>query len=191
MTKSYDDIERYYQIFTSLDERNDEIIRYICAALVVVGKHYLDTGHRKRALELFNNAGITSAGRIKVLREIIVALVSKDLITEAEKYLKRFPADTQGEADYLAVSVLIREKGISSQSVLDDGRKYIKDGIHDPVIYQVLIRLSIKHGLSDYAENLRDDAIKRWENMKPEFEAAFQAESGTDSSQPPPESKAS
>ena len=41
MTESYEDIEAYYRIFTMIDTRNDELVKYICSSFIVTGRYYL------------------------------------------------------------------------------------------------------------------------------------------------------
>ncbi|MBI3543681.1 MAG: hypothetical protein HY075_10455 [Deltaproteobacteria bacterium] len=79
----YEDIEKYYSVFTNLDDRDETLIKYVCAALVVCGKYYLSTklGHT-RALELFRKAAVTASGRLNILKEIILALLEYRLVRE-------------------------------------------------------------------------------------------------------------
>ncbi|OFZ22278.1 MAG: hypothetical protein A2X94_02170 [Bdellovibrionales bacterium GWB1_55_8] len=162
ITRSYDDIEGYYQAFTGLDHRNDEIVRYICAALVVCGKYYLSTGSQSRALSLFQKAAVTGTGRTKILREAITTLLEFQLVQEASTYLGRFPPDTQSGVDYLASEYMIANQRSTPGMVIEKGRKLIKQGAHDPTIYKILIHRSRQAGLAEAAESLIRDALERF-----------------------------
>lgn len=166
MTKNYDDIERYYQIFTSIDARNDELIRYVCAALVVCGKFYLQANFPSRALELFKKAAATGSGRTKIIRELIQALCEFDMHKEAKEFLSRFPAETHKQADYLASEYLVSERSMESALLVDKGRKLIKEGIEDLMIYRVLIRHSVAVGLKDAADELIRTASTKWGDIQ-------------------------
>ena len=168
-TGNYQDVERYYQIFTKIDDRNDEIIKYICAALVVCGKHYLNSNYPGRALELFQKAAVSASGRTKVLREIISALVDRGMIGETDAYMKRFPGDTRGAADYLTCQMLITDKTGAATVVVEKARQIISKGVHDPMIYKILIRRSMEVGLRPAAEELIRAASTKWPNEKAEF----------------------
>jgi two-component system, chemotaxis family, chemotaxis protein CheY len=168
LTASYDDVERYYQVFTQIDERNEEMIKYVCAALVVCGKYYLQKSAASRALELFQKAAVTSSGRARVLREIIGALVETGMAQDAVEFLKRFPAETHAGPDYQAMALLIAEASGAGR-ILDRGRAILASGVQDPVIYQVLIRESLKAGMQGAVEDLVREASGKW----PEMAGAF------------------
>lgn len=169
MTQSYEDIERYYQIFIDLDARNEELIKYICAALVVCGKFYLQKNFGTRATELFQKAAVTAGGRTKILREIVLALAQHELTKDALEFLKRFPPQSHTGVDYITCELLAND-GINPPALtIDAGRKIIAQDIHDPSIYKVLVKRSIETGLNDYAENLKSEGVKRWPNMRDEF----------------------
>lgn len=164
-TKNYDDIESYYQTFTNMDQRSEEIIRYVCASLVVCGKYYLAKNFNNRGLALFQKAAATGTGRPRILREIIMALIAFQLIKEAADYLKKFPAEVREQADFLVCDyVLFDQTGQTSQMV-ERGRQLIQKGIHDVIIYYILIRRSIEGGLADAAEDLCQEGRKRWPEL--------------------------
>lgn len=173
MTQSYEDIERYYQTFCNIDQRDDSLIKYVCAALVVCGKYYLQTKVPSRALELFQKAAITASGRTKILREIITSLAAYDFEKEGQEFLKRFPPETQSQVDYLAMQYLILDKGGARGVIIESGRKLIQKDIHDPLIYKILIKRSVEAGFKDSAESFMREAEKRWAPLKAEFEDAF------------------
>jgi CheY-like chemotaxis protein len=171
ITKSYDDVEKYYQVFTRIDERNDEIINYITAALVVCGKYYLSTGSRARGLELFTKAAITANGRVKILKEIVLALCDASMAKDAQPYLARFPAEQQSGGLYLALELLILEVGgAPGGQILDRGRSLLGRGLEDPILYRVLIRTARRENLGENAEQLRAQAIAKWPELEAELE---------------------
>lgn len=158
VTGSYEDIEKYYQVFTNIDQRNEEIIRYVCAALVVCGKFYLKSNARGRALELFEKAALTATHKTKVLRELILALIEHDLYKEADVHLHRFPAASQKGEDYLICQYLISNQSFSTSAMIETGRKLIKSGIKDPLVYKTLLFHTAKAGFQEAAESLAKEA---------------------------------
>ncbi|MDR3606370.1 MAG: response regulator [Oligoflexia bacterium] len=162
VTNNYDDIEGYYRIFTQLDQRTDELIRYICSALAVTGKYYLSTGVRSRAIELFDKVAVSCAGRIQFMRYAVETMVQYECGKEASGFLKKFPPETRGKPDYLIAELLVDGLTKPSGVVIQKARDLIKNGIEQPVIYRTLIRHSAMSGLIDSAENLAQAAIKKW-----------------------------
>jgi DNA-binding NarL/FixJ family response regulator len=162
MTKSYEDVERYYQSFIDLDARNDELVRYICAALVVCGKYYISTNNPSRGMELFRKASITGTGKVKILREIIMALAENEMLKDAREYLSRFPLEIQSGPDYQAMSYLVGSDSQPTTLTISLGRELVSKGVFDPVIHQVLIKKSIQEGYKDSAEELIREGLKKW-----------------------------
>lgn len=171
ITQSYDDVERYYQVFTRIDERSEETIKYICAALVVCGKYYLQKKIPSRAQELFTKAAATASGRGKILKEIILPMLEYGMAKEAETYLKRFPPDQQSGVDFLALDFLIKDKIADNPSLsIALGRALISKEIAEPNMYETLIKRHIEGGLFDAAQSLIDQALKKWPDEKRRFD---------------------
>lgn len=176
MTKSYEDVERYYQVFTKIEGRTEETIKYICAALVVCGKYYLATSHMTRALELFQKAAITAGGRVKILQEIVLALSNEGLAKEATEYMKRFPPETRNQAVYLALDLMLFDRsGAARGVIIDRGRQLLAKEIRDPLIYEIVIRRSKEAGLMPAVEMHLDEATKVYPAEKARFVKASQA----------------
>jgi two-component system chemotaxis response regulator CheY len=176
MTQSFGDIETYYKIFTSFDDRNEEMIKYICASLVVCGKFFLKAENKARALEMFEKAAITSAGRTKILREVIQALAEFKLTEYAEVYMNRFPSASRTSTDYLAATLAISDSTDPKGIVVEKGRKLLADGHHDPLIYRILIRRLLEAGKKAEAEDLRKNAIEKFPEQKAAFEKLSEAQ---------------
>jgi CheY-like chemotaxis protein len=162
VTKNYDDVERYYQVFTSIDQRTDELIKHMCAALVVCGKYYLKNNLPTRALEVFNKAAITAAGRPKILREIVLPLIDVDRLKEAREALKRFPPELQATADYLTLDFLIRNKTEPREVMVEYGRKLISTGTEDSLLFQAMIKRLLEVGHQEQAMELVIKGKKLW-----------------------------
>ncbi len=173
MTGSYEDIEKYYQSFTSLDQRDDMLVRYVCAALVVCGKYYLKNNHGRRALELFEKAGVASAGRTRILREIIVSLLEFELANEAQKFLARFPTKTEKDVDFHACDYMVSARLVAPALSVEKGRKLISQGLEDPEIHRTLIEASVKANLVDAAGTLSKEAEKKWPKQAKLFQGAL------------------
>lgn len=172
MTQNYEDLEGYYQTFTNLDERNEELIRYVCAGLVICGKFYLQRKITSRAVELFNKAAVTGFRQIKILREVVVSLIEYDLYDYAEKFLKRFPPEAQHGNDYRMLELLTTAPKLDSSAIVDSARQLIQKGVQDPQIYKLLIANCVKSGMSTAADRHLEEALSRWPEQEKEFRQA-------------------
>jgi tetratricopeptide (TPR) repeat protein len=175
MTESYEDIEAYYRIFTMIENRNDELVRYICSALIVTGRYYFMNKYNTRALELVEKAAVSSAGKTSFLRYAIELLVEFDKHEEAKGMLKRFPPDQQKGADYQSMDLLIARKSLDTGVLLQKGREVLKSGVESPVIYEIMIEASTKAGLGDTAEELYRVASKRYPDHAGKFKSLMGA----------------
>jgi tetratricopeptide (TPR) repeat protein len=174
MTQSYDDIEKYYSIFTGLDDRNPEMIRYVCAALIVCGKYYLQRNIRSRALDLFQKATATSSASPKILREIITALIEHKLIKQAQEFFNRFTPKQQLELDYKVMQIALFEAEENPGKAVDLGRALINDGKQDPLLYEIVARCLMKAHLAPAAEQIVHSATQLWPKQSDRFKKLLQ-----------------
>jgi len=178
MTGEYEDIERYYLMFMTLDQRNETLIRYTTAALVVCGKYYLDSNQGAgKALDIFNKAAVTSMGSPRVLSEIIPVLIENNLPEEAEKFLKRFPPETHKGKEFQVMNFLILNGKSAPSLVVEQGRRLLAQGIEDPRLYEVMIKRSVEANLGAAAEDLVRSAVAKYPAKKELFESLLKRSS--------------
>jgi len=173
MNEAYEDIERYYALFTKLDQRNEMLTRYVTAALIVCGKYYLARRANGRAVELFNRAMATGARNPRLLKEMISSLLQYDLVAEATHFFRAWPPEAQGAGDYRAMKYAIEDRQLTDGTSIAHGRDLIHDGVKELVVYSILIRRSASVGYTDHAEQLLAEAIKLWPDKEPELRQVF------------------
>lgn len=109
-TANFNDMQMYYDIYTSLDEREQSLTNYIGAGMYIAGKHNLISNSPDVALQYFDNIAVSCSEFTKFPRAIISLLVQHGMVSEAEKYLSRFSADTKEHEDFLISDYLIASK---------------------------------------------------------------------------------
>ncbi len=122
-TENFQDMEFYYEIFTSLDERSATVKNYIGAGLYVSGKHCMMQKDFETAALYFDHIAVSCSEFTKFIRAIIKVLVEFDQGLEAEKFLTRFPVTAYEEEDYLVSDFLITSK------LAQDPHKIVKVGM--------------------------------------------------------------
>lgn len=177
VTKSYDDVESYYQSFKNIDERNEEMVRYVCAALVVVGRYYLQRGFKTRAHELLQGAVATSGASPRMLKEIIALLLDFHLAQQAKEYLARFRSEHQGGIEYAVSQLGIMDHLDPPSRTVAAGKAMLDKNLHDPALYKILIRRSAQAGLRTAADDLIHHGALKWPELKAELQAAATAPS--------------
>jgi CheY-like chemotaxis protein len=171
MTRSIEDMEKYYQIFTNIEIRSEELTRYICAGLIVCGRYYLKTGSKVRAVDLFTKTAVSGAGNVKFLKEIVCSLVEYKCYKDAESFLARFPSHAQSGLEFYSSQYYLDSKQKPPTFVVEQGRQLLKDDRHDPLIYECLIRASMMAKLEDHSQTLVAEASKRWPEQSCHFAA--------------------
>jgi tetratricopeptide (TPR) repeat protein len=159
-TKHFEDVDQFYQEFRKIDERNDELVRSVCAALIVCGKHFLENGDAKTGLDLIHKASISAAGRHFILKKAIDTLVFHDQLEDAKGVLKRFASPTEEDPHYAVASLTIAKKELKPEFTAMRGQDLLKKGILELEIYQITIESLEKYGLKERADELREKAVR-------------------------------
>jgi CheY-like chemotaxis protein len=146
-TKNFEDMNFYYEIFTSLEERNEELTNYLGAGMYVAGKYFLQKNKPELALELFQNVAVSCSEFTKFLRAIVTILVEHNMGQEAESFLKRFPAGTIDSVDYRVCEFLITSKIKKDQGfILKMGLDLYNQHIRDYQCMKALVQAMVNSG---------------------------------------------
>ncbi|NUM89734.1 MAG: response regulator [Bdellovibrionales bacterium] len=155
-TGHYAEVEKFYQDFVAMDRRNEELIRCICAALLVCAKHFFLQGDPAHGASMAQKAALAAAGRAYFLRKGVEVLLEGGCLREAKEVLKRF---TQTDGAHFAVaSFLVAAKEEPWTAVVERGTKLLDQGVRDQEVRQVLIPLLREHGMERRAEDLEAEA---------------------------------
>jgi CheY-like chemotaxis protein/Tfp pilus assembly protein PilF len=174
MNGKYEDIERYYQIFINIDERDETLIKYVCAALVVCGKYYLSTKLGvTRAIELFKKAAATGTGRANIIKEIVTALIENGIFKEAKNFLERYPPALQSSTEYLILKFQVLNAEAPLQAIIAQGKELLDKNIIDENLYKIMLARYVEADMKTAAESLYYLAIKHFPNKKESFEKIY------------------
>lgn len=149
-TGNYQDMQMYYEIFTSLDEREEVMINYIGAGMYIAGKHHLMIKAPEIALQYFDNIVVSCPEFTKFVRAIICVLIEHDMAADAEKYLSRFPSSAKDHEDYLISNFLISSrKNQDLGAVIRLGLEVYNKKIRNLACMQALIDAMTKKGYKE------------------------------------------
>ena len=175
-TNNFHDVESYYKIFVEIDDRTDELIKYMCSALAVTGRHFLREKSVPKALQAFESAAISSAGRAKYLLYVIEAMAEHGLTKEADPFIKRLKHASNSGPEIATAQFITLEESMSPLEVVNRGRSLVKDGIEHPAVYEKLINNSLKAGFKDSALELAKKAMNKWPERSKYFLRGFTSE---------------
>ncbi len=176
LTNNFQDVDSFYKIFVEIDERSEDLIRHMCSALAVSGRHFLRQKTIPRAIEVFESAAISSAGRPQFLLYIIETLAEYRLLEQTDPFLGRLGKVAPGSKEHLAAQFLTLDPSMDMKDVVFRGRAALKDGVEHPAVYEKLINCSILAGYKDAALELADQARRKWPEREKYFLKGISAE---------------
>lgn len=161
ITGNYHDMQMYYDIFISLEERLQVLTNYIGAGMYVAGKYFMQNNEQALALQYFENIAVSCAEFSKFLRGVISVLVENGYTLDAEKYLARFDAGMKEHEDYLISDFLISSKKFQDHSLtIKMGINIYNRKIRDFKVLHTLIQAMEKGGyreerIAPYRDEMR------------------------------------
>ncbi len=171
-TQHFNDIESFYQEFLKIENRNEELTKSVCAALIVCGKKFFEISNFNSGNDLIQKASVTSAGNTFILRKAIETLVLYGQTTEAKNILKRFPIHTNEDINFAIASLWISSKHSKPETVASRGEELIRKGFNEPDIFQITIDSLKKCGLNERAYELKEKAVSLFPELSHEFKNA-------------------
>lgn len=165
MTKNYTDIEDFYEIFKSLDEREEDVVNYICAGLYICGKFYFLNNQLKEGRKSFEKVGISCLGKGKFLKQMIKILVQYEFFDDAQKLLVRFPSGGGDQEDYLISTYLSESNQLNPTEKTSRGLDLYNKGIRDPECVRIMIDSLTLLGSDKKARNYLEEAVHLWPDL--------------------------
>lgn len=166
ITENFEDMEYYYDIFKSLDERTDLTTKYICAGLYICGKFNMNLRDYDKAFEVFEKVAISCRGNKKFLTAIIEILCSKNYVEEAQKYITRFPDGSDDSTEYLISKLWIDSKTKDSNFVITSSLEIYQRNIRPYQLYKILIQSFFDSDLSEKANKYINEAMDKFPKKK-------------------------
>lgn len=146
-TGNYQDMQMYYEIFTSLEVRLQVLTNYIGAGMYVAGKYCLLNNDTATAMQYFENIAVSCSEFTKFLRAIITVLVENGQASDAEKFLTRFDPSTRDAEDYLVSDFLVSSKKFDDNGfIIKIGLDLWNKKIRDYAFLETLITAMEKGG---------------------------------------------
>jgi CheY-like chemotaxis protein len=146
-TGNYQDMQDYYGIFTSLEERLQVLTNYIGAGMYIAGKYCLQKNDYQTAMQYFENIAVSCSEFTKFLRAIVTVLIQYGQVDDAEKFLSRFDPDDKESEDYLVSDFLISSRKFNDNTLtIKIGLQLWNKKIRDYAFMEILIEAMEKEG---------------------------------------------
>ncbi len=156
ITENYPDIEDYYKLYIEIDLRTEEMIKYISAALIIMGKYFLMQSRDDNALAAFKKAATSCMGQTKFLRIIIENLVEYNHPKEADEYLRKFDgADLQSD-DYMVADYLVASKVLDANESIKRGMDLLEQRkVSNFLVYKTLYNQFVAQNKEEQASEIK------------------------------------
>lgn len=164
-TNNFEDMELYYELFTQLEERTEDVINYICSGMYVTGKFFMKKGDKDKARDLFSKVGVSCAGQTKFLRAMIASLVQNSIFDDSLALLKRM--DSSDEEAYEISSFLANNDSMDLAQKISNGLEIWNKGFKDPVAMKFLIEALKEDGSDKKAQEYQEEAHHIWPDEFP------------------------
>lgn len=174
MTDNFKDIETYYELFTSLEERTDELIRYICSAMITCGRYYLMHNYPERALILFEKVKTTSANFEKYLFYIVQNLIEFSLHDEIPSFMSRFSKESAKTREFKISLFLAQTCKLAPREVIILSLKMLKDKNISYGVYFVYIRALIAMDREPEAKVAMEEGMFLYPDKESLFKKLFE-----------------
>ena len=163
-TENYKDMQMYYDIFITLDERPSALTNYMGAGLFVSGKYLLTNNDAEAAIQYFDNIAVSCSELTKFTRATISILVEKNRTQDARKYLTRFPAGSKDDEDYLVSDFLLDSgSNVESHILVKKGLDLYNQKIRDFQCMQILLQAMVTSGYKeDKIAKYREEFVTLW-----------------------------
>ncbi len=174
ITKNYEDMESYYDLFTALDERDSNMTNYLGAGLYVTGKWFLLEGRASQAMQVFDKIAVSCSEFTKFLRAMVTVLAEHGQASAAEKFLSRFHPDAYEHEDYLVSDYIVRCNlaGAQPGELTKKGLELYNRGIRDYHCLRLMVESMTKQGLKDKAKPYQDELNKLYPEKSGDILAA-------------------
>ena len=172
-TGNFEHMEEYYELFTDLEERPDDVTNFMCSGLFVTGKYYFRENQKSHAKEIFEKIAISCVGMTKFLKGMIKELVKYNSFTESKAMLKRFPNDNDNDnvADYMVSNYLANLDEMNTTERISRGMELFNNGYKDPMAADFLIQALFKDG-NKRADEYLEEAQYLWPDEFPKDDKA-------------------
>ena len=172
VTKNYEDMEEYYEIFVNLEERSDEVIDYVCAGLYVYGKFSMMNKDNSKAKEIYEKVGISCAGKAKFLQAMVINFVENGIYPEAKRLISRFSNTEEDKAAYEISNFLAYSDEAQLTDLISQGLDLFNKGYKHPYAAKILINALFKSGSAKKAADYLDEAQHLWPDEFKNFKQA-------------------
>lgn len=165
ITKNYEDMDMYYEIFTQLDERPNEVINFVCSGMFIYGKYQFLNNAHDGARSTFEKIGISCSGVAKFITAMIKTLAEYKYFDDAQKLVSRYSSSPEDSLAYKLGNFIAYSSTIDITARISEGLDLWNNGIKDPDAMKILINSLYEDGSNKKAEQYLEEAQHLWPDI--------------------------
>lgn len=169
-TENYVDMDLYYEIFTQLDERPEDVINYVCSGMYVFGKYQFMQSEAAAAVSTFEKIGVSCSGIAKFVTGMIKVLFEHNKFDDAQKLVSRYSSSPEDANAYKLGNFIAYSNTVDNTARVSEGLDLWNNGVQDPVAVKILIDSLVEDGSMKKAENYLDEARHLWPKQFSDYE---------------------
>lgn len=142
VTANFAEIMRFVGTALELNlskSENEMLSKYVTAGMFICGKHLLKLGKKEEGLKVLKRTEALSRGKPRIQSEIIAALYTAGLVSDAEEMLRRAPPEVSNSSEVrLAILDQLHFKGVDVKA-LHLSLELIHDGVATPQLFEIAL----------------------------------------------------
>ena len=171
VTENYHDMLEYYKVFTTLDDRPEELKRHVAVGVYIAGKFQFLNNQLDSSKIFFEKVGISFSDCADVLEKIIYLLIDKKQFDFAEDMLKRYPIGIK-DSKYEILDFLVNNRKYQDFEKIQKGLTLFNSNKKDYDATYILLKALRSKGDEDLFDKYFMEAKTLWPKMKKRFKKA-------------------
>lgn len=141
--RKYEDIFRYAELFTTLEERDDDLHKHIAAGLAICGKYFLQADEIEQAKETMMKSADMARGNYQIIRNCCMALIEFKIYSCVDEILKKLGEYHEFSDEYKIFEYEVMSHYGKPAKIVKEGMDFIQAGVKTVRIYEAILKASI------------------------------------------------
>lgn len=176
-TKHFEEIMPYFQLYSALETRSQELNKITSMAMFTAGRHYLEVKDIAQATQLFEKGAIVAAREFTYLERVITELLQAKAIDAAQDFLGKAQASTVGTPEHNRLAFKVDLHVLSRSQMIERARKLVQNGEATPDLYKTIVELMVTDGKVTLAESVIARAVQEFPDLRASLFAILESKS--------------
>lgn len=158
----YDELLMYFEYYKEVDKKDPFLVREMVHALAKAARFYYGRNAPANGQMYLENGIVASRNQVNHLRYLCEVMVDFKEFNLINKAISRCDDGDRKTPDFKVMTILFLLEDERDDVVIQKCYQAISSGIKDIKIFEILIKLLMRNGKSDTAEQVLDSAISEF-----------------------------